>query len=176
MTRLCWVRQGDTHDVSQMRGSGMVCCGFVCRVCARNGRRNLAFGHPRTRRISRVGRVCRGRGYGAGCGRGGRRRQGWRRENLQFEGYRDLDAAALRSIAGWSFTPGTKDGKPVAQEVIVPVGFKLIHDAALKGVRDNLGVCSGITAKPPDGIEPDGVLSHPCAVVHPRLRRSRVNG
>ena len=91
-------------------------------------------------------------------------------------GYRDLDAAALRSIAGWSFTPGTKDGKPVAQEVIVPVGFKLIHDAACKGVRDNLGVCSGITAKPPDGIEPDGVLSHPCAVVHPRLRRSRVNG
>jgi protein TonB len=91
-------------------------------------------------------------------------------------GYRDLDAAALRSIAGWSFTPGTKDGKPVAQEVIVPVGFKLIHDAACKGVRDNLGVCSGITAKPPDGIEPDGVLSHPCAVVHPPLRRSRVNG
>ena len=91
-------------------------------------------------------------------------------------GYRDLDAAALRSIAGWSFKPGTKGGKPVAQEVIVPVGFKLIHDAACKGVRDNLGVCSGITAKPPDGIEPDGVLSHPCAVVHPRLRRSRVNG
>lgn len=48
----------------------------------------------------------------------------------QSSGYRDLDAAALRSIAGWSFTPGTKDGKPVAQEVIVPVRFKLIHDAA----------------------------------------------
>lgn len=45
-------------------------------------------------------------------------------------GYPDLDAAALRSIAGWSFTPGTKDGKPMAQEVIVPVRFKLIHDAA----------------------------------------------
>lgn len=45
-------------------------------------------------------------------------------------GYRDLDAAALRSIARWSFTPATKDGKLIAQEVIVPVRFKLIHDAA----------------------------------------------
>lgn len=45
-------------------------------------------------------------------------------------GYRDLDVAALRSIAGWSFTPGTKDGKPMVQEVIVPVRFKLIHDTA----------------------------------------------
>jgi protein TonB len=48
----------------------------------------------------------------------------------QSSGYRDLDAAALRSIGGWSFTPGTKDGKPMAQEVIVPVRFKLVHDAA----------------------------------------------
>lgn len=48
----------------------------------------------------------------------------------QSSGYRDLDAAALRSIAGWSFAPAMKDGKPMAQEVIVPVRFKLVHDAA----------------------------------------------
>ena len=45
-------------------------------------------------------------------------------------GHPDLDAAALRSIAGWSFAPGTKDGKPTAQQVVVPVDFQLIHDAA----------------------------------------------
>lgn len=48
----------------------------------------------------------------------------------QSSGYRDLDAAALRSVAGWSFVPAMKDGKPMTQEVIVPVRFKLIHDAA----------------------------------------------
>ena len=42
-------------------------------------------------------------------------------------GYSDLDAAALRSIARWSFLPGTKDGKPVAQQVVVPIRFQLIH-------------------------------------------------
>jgi len=45
-------------------------------------------------------------------------------------GYADLDAAALRSVAGWSFSPGTKDGKPMAQQVVVPIHFELIHDAA----------------------------------------------
>jgi len=44
-------------------------------------------------------------------------------------GYRDLDAAALRSIAGWSFAPAMKDGKPMVQQVVVPVRFQLIHDA-----------------------------------------------
>lgn len=45
-------------------------------------------------------------------------------------GYPDLDAAALRSIAGWSFSPGTTDGKPMAQQVVVPIHFELVHDAA----------------------------------------------
>ncbi len=45
-------------------------------------------------------------------------------------GFPDLDAAALRSIAGWSFAPAMKDGKPMAQQVIVPVHFELIHGAA----------------------------------------------
>jgi TonB family protein len=45
-------------------------------------------------------------------------------------GYRDLDAAALRSIAGWSFAPATEGGKPVAQEVVVPIRFQLDRDAA----------------------------------------------
>jgi|SRR5690348_6727001 len=44
-------------------------------------------------------------------------------------GYPDLDAAALRSIAGWSFSPAKKDGKPVAQQVVVPIHFELLHDA-----------------------------------------------
>jgi protein TonB len=44
-------------------------------------------------------------------------------------GYADLDAAALRSVAGWSFSPATKDGKPMAQQVVVPVRFQLIHKA-----------------------------------------------
>lgn len=44
-------------------------------------------------------------------------------------GYRDLDAAALRSIAGWSFTPAMKDGKPMVQQVVVPIRFQLDRDA-----------------------------------------------
>jgi TonB family protein len=44
-------------------------------------------------------------------------------------GYRDLDAAALRSVAVWSFAPAMKDGKPMAQQVVVPIRFQLIHDA-----------------------------------------------
>ncbi len=42
----------------------------------------------------------------------------------------DLDAAALRSIAGWSFSPAKKDGKPMAKQVVVPIHFELLHDAA----------------------------------------------
>lgn len=44
-------------------------------------------------------------------------------------GYRDLDAAALRSIAEWSFAPAMEDGKPVAQEVVVPIRFQLDRNA-----------------------------------------------
>lgn len=44
-------------------------------------------------------------------------------------GYQDLDAAALRSIAGWSFSPATKDGRPMTQEVVVPIHFQLTHEA-----------------------------------------------
>lgn len=36
-----------------------------------------------------------------------------------------LDAAALRGIPGWSFVPGTKDGKPMAQWVAVPIRFQM---------------------------------------------------
>jgi len=40
-------------------------------------------------------------------------------------GYPDLDAAAVRSLSHWSFSPGTMDGKPQAQWIIVPVNFQL---------------------------------------------------
>ena len=45
-------------------------------------------------------------------------------------GYRDLDAAALRSIARWSFLPATQDGKPMAQEVVIPIRFQLTSKTA----------------------------------------------
>lgn len=48
---------------------------------------------------------------------------------FKSSGYSDLDAAALRSIARWSFAPATKNGKPMAQQVVVPIRFQLIHDA-----------------------------------------------
>ena len=44
-------------------------------------------------------------------------------------GHPDLDAAALQSISRWSFRPATKDGKPVAQQVVVPISFQLQHEA-----------------------------------------------
>jgi protein TonB len=44
-------------------------------------------------------------------------------------GHADLDAAALRSVAGWSFAPAVKDGKPMVQQVVVPVRFHLNRDA-----------------------------------------------
>ncbi|HET7931383.1 MAG TPA: energy transducer TonB [Rhodanobacteraceae bacterium] len=47
----------------------------------------------------------------------------------QSSGYPDLDAAALRSIAEWSFAPATEDGKPMAQQVVVPVRLQLDHAA-----------------------------------------------
>lgn len=42
-------------------------------------------------------------------------------------GYPDLDAAALRSIAGWTFKPAMKDGRPVAEWVKQPVDFRLSY-------------------------------------------------
>ncbi|WP_158884112.1 energy transducer TonB [Rhodanobacter sp. L36] len=44
-------------------------------------------------------------------------------------GYPDLDAAALQNISRWSFRPATKDGKPVAHWVAVPINFQLKYDA-----------------------------------------------
>jgi protein TonB len=43
-------------------------------------------------------------------------------------GYPGLDAAALHSISDWSFRPGTKEGKPTAQWIRVPVRFQLRHE------------------------------------------------
>jgi len=43
-------------------------------------------------------------------------------------GHPDLDAAALQSISRWSFRPATKNGKPVAHWVAVPVNFQLTHE------------------------------------------------
>ncbi len=39
--------------------------------------------------------------------------------------YALLDEAALEAVGQWRFTPGTKDGLPVAMEVLVPVHFVL---------------------------------------------------
>lgn len=36
-----------------------------------------------------------------------------------------LDEAALRAVREWRFQPGTRDGKPVAMQVLVPVHFIL---------------------------------------------------
>lgn len=39
--------------------------------------------------------------------------------------YSILDEAALEAVEKWRFTPGTKAGRPVAMEVLVPVHFVL---------------------------------------------------
>ena len=36
-----------------------------------------------------------------------------------------LDEAALQAVRGWRFQPGTRDGEPVAMQVLVPVHFIL---------------------------------------------------
>lgn len=43
-------------------------------------------------------------------------------------GHPTLDAAALRSISGWSYSPATRDGKAIAQWVRVPILFQLKHE------------------------------------------------
>ncbi len=48
-------------------------------------------------------------------------------------GHAVLDAAALQSISQWTFSPGTSNGKPEAQWVVVPVSFQL-----KEGSRDEL--------------------------------------
>jgi periplasmic protein TonB len=40
-------------------------------------------------------------------------------------GYDLLDEAALRAVRKWRFQPGTRDGEPVAMQVLVPVHFIL---------------------------------------------------
>lgn len=47
-----------------------------------------------------------------------------------YSGHPDLDAAALQSVSLWSFSPGTKDGKPEARWVRVPVEFNLTEDTS----------------------------------------------
>ena len=40
-------------------------------------------------------------------------------------GYPSLDRAAEKAVQHWRFTPGTRDGKPVAMRVEVPIRFRL---------------------------------------------------
>jgi len=40
-------------------------------------------------------------------------------------GYTSLDRAAEQSVQHWRFTPGTRDGRPVAMQVEVPIRFRL---------------------------------------------------
>lgn len=40
-------------------------------------------------------------------------------------GYTSLDRAAEKAVQHWRFTPGTRDGKPVAMRVEVPIHFRL---------------------------------------------------
>ena len=42
----------------------------------------------------------------------------------------ELDAAALKTVATWTFTPALREGKAVPAVVRVPVRFKLITDDA----------------------------------------------
>lgn len=59
-------------------------------------------------------------------------------------GYPDLDAAALQSIPQWSFRPATRDGRAVAQRVVVPVSFQLKRETA--GVATLLEASSAMTS------------------------------
>jgi TonB family protein len=62
----------------------------------------------------------------------------------QSSGHADLDVAALQSISQWSFSPGTKDGRPQTQWIRVPVAFQLTTDAAdVFSSRGNLLTITG---------------------------------
>jgi TonB family protein len=37
----------------------------------------------------------------------------------------DLDESAVNTVKQWKFSPGTKDGEPVAVELIVEISFHL---------------------------------------------------
>ena len=37
----------------------------------------------------------------------------------------DLDESAINTVKKWKFAPGTKDGEPVAVQIVVEVSFRL---------------------------------------------------
>lgn len=43
----------------------------------------------------------------------------------QSSGYSILDEAALGTVSGWFFQPGTRNGQPVDMEIIIPIRFTL---------------------------------------------------
>ena len=43
-------------------------------------------------------------------------------------GHRELDTAARQAVAFWRFTPGTRDGKAEAMDVLVPITFKVVAE------------------------------------------------
>jgi TonB family protein len=51
---------------------------------------------------------------------GGRVTDAW---VLHSDAVHDLNVAALDAVMQWTFRPGTKDGKPVAGEMVIPVRF-----------------------------------------------------
>ena len=49
-----------------------------------------------------------------------------------------LDETAIAAVSSWEFTPGTKEGKPVAVQATIEVNFRLMMDArywSLSGAR-----------------------------------------
>ena len=42
-------------------------------------------------------------------------------------GYERLNAAALRAVMDWRFTPGKRNGQAQAMEVLVPMPFRLVE-------------------------------------------------
>jgi protein TonB len=46
-------------------------------------------------------------------------------EIADSSGFEVLDKAALRSVKGWAFVPGTRNGETIDQWVIVPIRFSL---------------------------------------------------
>ena len=44
---------------------------------------------------------------------------------LQSEATHDLNIAALIAVMEWVFWPGTKSGKPVAGDIVIPISFDL---------------------------------------------------